>query len=200
MDETVIEARGVATDMKGILEENRDQVATIVDNIETGSGDAQEFLAELNGELTDKFNELLDSGQQGLDKANEVLAKANATVDEELPNVRRSLANFRLASDQLSATTSEVRRAPWRLLYRPDTRELDFELLYDAARSYAGAVSDLRSASESMQSSISAMESSGEVDRERLDRLVESLDAAFGRYKVTEQQFLDLVGQHAGGS
>ena len=44
-----------------------------------------------------------------------------------------------------------MRRNPWKLLYRPAADELENELLYEAARSFALAATDLRATSESVE-------------------------------------------------
>ncbi|GIW74568.1 MAG: hypothetical protein KatS3mg103_1090 [Phycisphaerales bacterium] len=127
--------------------------------------------------------------------------QAEALLEAEAPGIRRTLANLRLASDQAKLTMLEVRRSPWRLLHRPSTRELEGELVYDAARAFAQAASDLRAASESLLAL--STDEQGPVDladrRAAIDRLAEELRASFQRYRQAEQALLDrALGLGAG--
>jgi hypothetical protein len=85
----------------------------------------------------------------------------------------------------------EIRRNPWRLLYRPGAKETRTEILYDAARAYAAAVSDLRAASEALQ----AASVRADPDSENISRLLAELQAAFSRFEETERALLDKLIQ-----
>jgi hypothetical protein len=168
------------------MDDNRADVRQSVVNAREILEKGNKFADRLNGELADKTAKFLDDAKLAFAEARDAVNKIELISDEQLPNIRRMMANFRLASDQLAATLAEVRRSPWRLLYRPDKREQDFELLYDSARSYAAAVSDLRNASETIQS----LSAGGVSAPERVQGLISDLEAAFDRYKQTEAEFL----------
>lgn len=146
------EVREVIARARQWFDENRERLTTIVENVEAASGDLKAGLARLNEETIDKLHEMLDSGTETTKSAQAAIERIDGLVAEQTPNLRKALADARLATDQLKLTMGEVRRSPWRLLYRPDTKELEFELLYDAARQYAEAVSDLRAAGEALES------------------------------------------------
>jgi ABC-type transporter Mla subunit MlaD len=184
------------TDARGLIEDNRESIRAGLDSFEQSNANAVEiteqakaFMDRLNGELSDKAAAILDSGRAGLDEAREAVATADSIIGEQRPHIRASLANFRLASDQLRDTLIEVRRSPWRLLYRPDTRELEYELLYDAARSYAGAVTNLRGAAESLEA-VSAAQS---PDQDEVATLLTEVERAFDRYRQAEEFFLQQL-------
>jgi ABC-type transporter Mla subunit MlaD len=170
---------------KDYLTENRQNVKDGIQSFRNIGAEGETFMARLNGELSDKAAGFLDAGKATLADGRAAIESVRSILDTETPNIRRIMANFRLASDQLTATTGEIRRSPWRLLYRPDTRELDYELLYDSARAYAAAISDLRSASETLKSVGGAG-----GDAAKAGALVEELDRAFGRYRDAEAEFL----------
>ena len=148
-------------------------------------------LARLEGRIA--LNALLEDGRAGVADARGTLADVDSLFKEQTPEIRRTMANARLASDQLRLTLGEVRRSPWRLLYRPDQKELEFELLYDATRSYASAVSDLRAASESLQA-VSTSGRSETADGESIESLLTGMAEAFSKYETAEQRFLQLLG------
>ncbi|MCK4872869.1 MAG: hypothetical protein KAS72_09105 [Phycisphaerales bacterium] len=192
----------------------------ISQQLESGAGDARTLLADAQTEFDDaalKVQRSLDNIEDVTEIAknetmvliNDTIAKAQDGLDsyrefgeeladigaEQSPNIRRLLANSRLASEQLKLTMNEVRRAPWRLLYRPNERELESELLYDAARSYAAAVSDLRATTESLRATMLRENVQLPEDRELYDRLITQMEEAFVTYQDAEQSFLTLLAE-----
>ena len=186
----------VQTVQKDYLDANREDVRAAVTYAKETLADAEVFSERLRTELADKAAGFLDDGRGAIANANEAVTQARGVLGENTPAIRRTLANFRLSSDQLLATLEEVRRSPWRLLYRPDDRELNFELLYDSARTYAGAVSDLRDAGDSLR----ALSAAGPVqsDAQKLGEMLGLLESAFEKYQEAEAEFLRQVRLHAG--
>jgi hypothetical protein len=137
---------------------------------------------------------MLVDARSAMESTRKAVERADALLAESSPSLRRTVANARLASDQLKFTLEEVRRSPWRLLYRPDTRELEFELLYDSARIYASAVSDLRDASAALEeASASANATGSTLSGRRAEDLNAELTRAFESYRAAERAFLDLI-------
>ncbi|MEO1129630.1 MAG: MlaD family protein [Planctomycetota bacterium] len=183
---------------QGYLDDNRSDVRTTIENFASSSEKVETFLDRLNGELSDLAAGFLEDGRTALTDARNAIVDIDKLFSEQKPNIRKSMGNFRLASDQLRDTLLEVRQAPWRLLYRPDTRELNFELLYDAARSYAGAVSDLRAATESLEAYSANVTDPTMARTADVELLVEQINSAFGRYQEAEQVFLDVLMEQTG--
>ena len=194
-NDAVADARGFIGDVRGVLDENRDSFNRTIANVERASEQADALTARLNEQTLDLLNGMLEEGRARVVEAGDLLDNAAALLREEEPEVRTSLANLRLASEQMKLTMGEVRRSPWRLLYRPKTRELEYEMLYDSARTYAAAVSDLRAASESLESVIgsdgSRLASDGAPISEYLARIAD----AFEKYHAAEESFLDTLIQ-----
>lgn len=140
---------------------------------------------------------------QTLDKASEALANLKLTTQQlqtfvvgQRPVLERTLANTRLASDQLKLAAIEVRRSPWRLLYEPDDKELDTDNLYDAARSFALAAGVLDSTTQSLQ----ALAVEGAVaDQEQFRKMLDHLEAVFAKFQNTETVFWDAIAKHSKG-
>jgi ABC-type transporter Mla subunit MlaD len=197
LDARLEEVRSLLASAQSSLDDNRASVDETIENVRASSKDVRSFASRLDGELNDRFLELLDTGENELEKAGESVAEVGRFIEEQRPNLRKTLGNFRLASDQLRDTLVEVRRSPWRLLYRPDTRELEYELLYDAARTYAGALSDLRASSEALREVMRGEGGASSVDRARLDDLIERLDDAFEGYESAEGLFIETINQEA---
>ncbi len=203
LEARVAEFRQFVQDVRPIIDENRERINSALTNFDAASANTRDiteqaklFMDRVNGEMSDKAVAILESGREGLDEAREAIATADSILDEQRPQIRASLGNFRLASDQLRDTLIEVRRSPWRLLYRPDTRELEYELLYDAARAYAGAVTNLRGAAESLE----AVSASQSPDQDEVATLLSEVEQAFTRYRQAEEFFLQQLIEAPGAS
>lgn len=178
-------AESGAKRLDSMLERNEGAVDETIANVRsiTGKIDA-ETLREFTEALTGA-REAFQSLQASLGRADEAVGEVRGFLAEDLDQVRTALANFRLTSEQLKLLSVEVRQQPWRLLYRPDQRESDLEILYDSSRAYAEAVSDLRASIQSLAGAKRAGASA-----ERLDRLAAEVEGALGRARAAEEAFL----------
>lgn len=185
------DTRAVVADVQAAIDENRPHVDRIVASVESAAD-------KIDHQTVDRLNEGLQTASTALDRAGKVVADIAGYINEEMPSIRKIVGNFRLASDQLKLVTIEVRRNPWRLLYRPETKELESEMLYDAARSYAEAVSDLRAASESLEAAASTPDPAlTVVDRQSLESLHRQITDAFQKYQEAEKAFLQRAEQQS---
>ncbi len=185
LDETregLAEARGVVGQARDLIDANRPTFDRSMANVETITSN----LADVGPKIDTMLDESANAARQFADAGRQ----ASDLMRQEAPSIRRTLANLRLAADQFKLVAIEVRRNPWRLLYTPSTKELESELLYDAARTYAEAVSDLRSASASLEAVAAGAPA---PDRESIEDLTSRLRDAFSRYEAAEQRFLQLV-------
>jgi ABC-type transporter Mla subunit MlaD len=181
-NDTVTNINEMVDEVQATIAENRPHVENFVTNIEAAA-------QRINDESVPLLNEALASGRAGADEFATAGRTFNTLLQEQLPTIRRTLANLRLAADQAKLTMVEVRRSPWRLFYQPGAKELESELFFDAARTYAEAVSDLRAASESLEA-VSKVPGDT-VNREEAQRLNDRLQEAFEKYRGAEQRLLD---------
>jgi hypothetical protein len=176
-----------------MIEDNREEVDSFIANMQGFSEDAKAISERVEGETIDKVHALLERGQEGIDTFASIMEDVQVELDAELPNVREMLANARLASQQLKLTMIEVRRSPWKVLYRPSPTELEHELLYEAARSFAVAASDLKAASDAMRR---VMDRHGEElmeDREAFELLSGNLQESFRKYEQAQQALFGVL-------
>lgn len=189
IDVALEKARDFITSAQDALNANRARIDNTLKNVD-------ELTAKANAELYDRVLATLEDAQRGVRSFSTVGEAAGNLIDELAPEVRLATANARLASDQLKLMMTEVRRNPWRLLYQPGAKELQRELVYDAARSYAQAVSDLRGVSASLESLTASMQASGpltEADKARLAEVQKGVLDSFAKYKQAETKFLDII-------
>lgn len=194
LNERTDQIREVLVSAQRYLSENEEDVRETIRNARSVSEEGEAFVERLNTELFDQAKSLLASGEESLRKAGETVDEARAVIAEQRPNINATLANFRLSSDQLKDTLVEIRASPWRLLYRPNMRELEYELLYNSARSYARAVGELRILADRMDALLSKPQSElTEDDREAIRRFADELETTRRSYKRVEDAFLDQL-------
>lgn len=182
-DDGIADVRKIIADLDAAIERNRPEVDATID--------ATRATAERLRDAT------VPQLEQGVREFDDAFARLGALIDSEAPVIRATLANGRLASDQLKLTMIEVRNQPWRLLIAPATKELERQLLYDAARSYATAVSDLRGASASLESVLAGGQANQRA--REIETITAELRDAFERYQKTEQTLLDVLMRETRG-
>jgi ABC-type transporter Mla subunit MlaD len=186
LDRAIAEGHGLLAESRSVVAENREPIKSIVTNVESAT-------AAINTQTIDKFHALLDRGQQGLDEAVGVMEELRIDYGGWATNIGEALANANLAAQQLKLTTIETRRSPWKLLYRPSSDELEHELLYEAARSFAVAAADLKAASESVQRVLTNHADKIAGSEEAYRRLEHSLLESLANYEKAQQQLLDVI-------
>src|SRR5690606_26422797 len=136
---------------------------------------------------------LLNTGQEGLDQAVAAMTELRTDYAGWSTNIGEALANANMASQQLKLTMIETRRSPWKVLYRPSADELEHELLYEAARSFAVAAADLKAASEAIRR---VLDTHGERLAENHDayqRVERNLLNSLANYEKAQQQLMDVI-------
>jgi methyl-accepting chemotaxis protein len=97
--------------------------------------DVGEILAGLR-ESNTKILRIVSNFEEVSEEVRQIATLNRDNVDEMLDNLAQVSADFK-------ATMKEVRRNPWRLLYRPGTQEVRSQNLYDAVRSFSDGASQL---------------------------------------------------------
>lgn len=165
---------GVATiksaggEIEGILKENRENIkAGIADAAATIAG-ARKKIAELMANLVVTTGDF------------------RALVAANRLNISDLILDLRTTSEQLKAASIEIRRAPWRLLYKPDQREADTLNIFDATANYARTVSDLRSAAATLQMLLDLKASGAPIDEKLVQNMMDRLKIGFQKYEEAE--------------
>lgn len=181
--EAINEAKGLVADARSALTENRAAIDDVVAKV-------QSVATKLDHDSIGMVNDTLKSARDALHTLDDAVGDLASLLTEQTPSLQRTLANFRLMSDQLKLTAIEVRSQPWRLLHQPTTKEFESQVVYDAARSYAQAAGDLRNAAEALKAVTRGGESPGDA---RLAELTRSLNESYEKYHAAEKYFLDTL-------
>jgi ABC-type transporter Mla subunit MlaD len=193
LDATLDEGKLLITDARDVVGENREDVRNIVRNVEATTEDTRAVAARLRAETVDKVHALLDSGRDALDRGISVIETMRDDYTGWAVQLAETLGNASLASQQLKLTMIEVRRNPWKLLYRPSTDEIEHELLYDATRSFAIAAADLKAASNTVRGILDAHPAAVAADEDLYRRLRQTLLDPLDKYERAQARLLDVL-------
>jgi ABC-type transporter Mla subunit MlaD len=197
--ETMVNARDLLgdskPDFKGTLSNLHAATGTVKDKLPQTMDNANTLLAKLQA-TSDKVQGSLEKAQAALDDV-----KATAANAKDLTSGARSVlvgnrsrldsifASLKTTGDNLKAASSEIRRSPWRLLYKPGKGEMANLNLYDSARQFAEGANDMSDAATALRDALA----SKDVDGKQLQALVDKLDKSFTSFQKVESQLWDRV-------
>ena len=189
---------------------------------QTDPGDEQSMVAKLHS-ILDKLNDAaevvrawLGENEPRLTQAirnltDELLPKIHGLVDQLSLAVREGkemivlnrdkfqgmIDDFREMSAHLRMVADDVRRAPWKLLYRPGAEELAEQKLLDAVSAFAIAASELDDSLGRLQALQKVSDGKLVVPREQLLKSIEQLNQSMVKFKQAEKKLWHQLLEHS---
>ncbi len=195
LEPTLLAAQETVEDVRDLLDQAKRMVAANRGKIDRSLTNVESITDRVRFESVDQIAGLLDQGKAAMTQFTDLGEEANLLLVRESPKVSKTLDNVRELSGEANLMVSELRAQPWRVLKQPSKDELSREPIYNAARSYARAVGDLRAASEALESIIAQVSadggSAGLVEPEALLGMRAWVEEAFSEYQNAEQELLD---------
>ncbi len=128
--------------------------------------------------------------------AKQTMHDADAAVEDVQSVITRNKPQIGVVVDRLASTATtlelasqEIRRSPWRLLFRPDGRQRDSMNLYDAARRFAEGANALQDAAVALEGV--AMDETATPDE--VEALLERVRTRFDEYRAAEQALYERI-------
>ena len=180
-----------------MLDENRADVREAIVAARAAMEHAEAITKTVRDQTIEKIHDALDKARLAVDDAREATGNLKSLTTAQRPVLERTLANMRIVSDQLKLASIEVRRSPWRLLYKPSEKELDTDNLYDAARSFALAASTLDTTSESLRAILDRYEQEIDTDDPDVQLMLDNLHESFERFIDAEKIFWEALDEQA---
>ncbi|MEM9064849.1 MAG: MlaD family protein [Planctomycetota bacterium] len=146
----VTDLRETASKANDVMEEGSLTIGELRARVESVGIRVNELLSNADGAVADVREGWIEPGRAALEDSAAAAERARMILDRERVTIRTTLANLRIISEQGKLAAQEVRSEPWRLLQRPETKELREQLIYDSARAFAQAAGDLRDAAVSL--------------------------------------------------
>ena len=183
---------GVA-DVRGMIQYNRPNIDAFIENLRNASDDVQMVADRVANSTIDKVEMLLDRGTDGVDSFARTAARIELEFDRLAPPLQDTMANLQLGATEMKLAITEIRAAPWRLLYRPGRDELENENLYFAATKFALATSELKLAAETVDRAITNHKTYLDENPTRLEALQKTLQDSMEHYQQAQDELLFLL-------
>jgi hypothetical protein len=121
--------------------------------------------------------------------ARAITAAGRAILAGNRGKIDAMVVNLKSMSDNLKFAAAEVRRSPWRLLYKPGADEMANLNLYDAARQFAEGANNVSDAAISLRDALQ----DPRTDSQSLQKLVNKLDDSFTGFQKVENDLWKQV-------
>lgn len=172
--ETIKHIQAIAADAKPKLAETLGDARKVAAKIkELTDRDVVDILAKLR-EANTKILKMTENFRAVSEEAKQIVTVNRSSIDEMIDNMT-------VLSATLKATSTELRRNPWRLLYKPDEKELASQNLFDAARAFSAGATELDQALTKLKA-VDPKVASGEAVKAVHDHLKRT----FTRFKNAE--------------
>lgn len=194
------EARGLVAsaqrpidDLTRLIESNTGRIDTIVENAVEVSEQVRTGVEELTTTSIPLLNELLARANGVVDDVGRMLTRLEPAIFEQIPQVRDLMANLRTSSAELKLAILEVRRNPWRLLFRPTSEVVAHENLFEASRTFAIAAADVKVAGQAFREILDADPDAFAADPELAAAIRSNLLEQMRRYEQAQQDLFRVI-------
>jgi ABC-type transporter Mla subunit MlaD len=184
--ETMVHARDILGDTKGDFRQTMSNVSASTGSLKERLPQILEkvdaALAELK-KTVDGANAAMTDVQDSIANVKEVSVAARGVIAGNRGKIDDMIASLKTTGDNLKFATAEIRRSPWRLLYKPGKGEVANLNLYDSARQFAEGANDLNDAATSLRDALK----DPQATPEQLQKLVTKLDESFSEFQTMEE-------------
>ena len=133
-------------------------------------------------EATVKVNSTLETAQVAIKDIKELIE------DERIDSI---ISNISEVSINLKLTTQQVRRAPWKLLYKPKQKEYKIQTLIDSASAFAAGAERLDNTAMRLNKLVTASDGKSQLDIDKIESMVSELETCFEQFQKAEKKFWD---------
>ncbi|MAH65639.1 MAG: hypothetical protein CMJ27_04505 [Phycisphaerae bacterium] len=134
-----------------LVQRNIGRIDEAVADLEVITENGVAITRRIKDDTLARVDEALDGGVTAIDDASRILQRLEIQLTAAMPSIRAVLQDAMIAAGELKLATIEIRRSPWRILYKPSPTELANENLFAAARDFTIAAGEARVAAESFQ-------------------------------------------------
>lgn len=178
---TMDNVHAIAADARPKVEETLTSVRNTAGNIEQYS---EHDIADILAKLREVNDEILKIAKDFSD----VSSRARQTMAINRPKIDEMIDNMTLVSANLKAASTEIRRNPWRLLYRPEDKELRSQNIYDAARAFSAGAQQLDQALMKLKGLAEAYPDTVPADDPTLEEIHRQIRKTFSEFSTAEQK------------
>ena len=170
---------------RNILEENRLDIRHAVASLKETTSLAKDFTDKLNSTPA-----LVESSLAELEKAgasvSDLIAQNRVHIDSILEDLSATSANA-------ANLTAEVKRRPWRLLYKPSEEEEQAMSLYDAAWAYNLGATELNRSVRDLVAHLEQAGRPGRTDDSLVKEAADRVRLSLQKHKEAEEAFWEKL-------
>ena len=190
---TVEEVRADVRLISELVKRNTGLIDDAIANLKIMTEDGVAITHRFKDETLSKVDDALDAGMIAITDMSQILRTIDLEVAASLPSVRSFLQDVLVASGEMKLATIEIRRSPWRILYKPSPGELGNENLFAAARDFTIAASEVRVAAQSFQSVMEQFPKSLEQDPELQAAVERFLAESLKRLENAQSRLFSVI-------
>ena len=190
---TVEEVRADVRLISELVKRNTGLIDYAIANLKIMTEDGVAITHRFKDETLSKVDDALDAGMIAITDMSQILRTIDFEVAASLPSVRSFLQDVLVASGEMKLATIEIRRSPWRILYKPSPGELGNENLFAAARDFTIAASEVRVAAQSFQSVMEQFPKSLEQDPELQAAVERFLAESLKRLENAQSRLFSVI-------
>ncbi len=179
-DAAMTNVREITAGAKPKIDKALDSVIKTTSAIETYTRqDVAQILEKLRQTSTDVLK-IAGNFRTVSRNAKETVLLHRNNIDEIIDNMAQVSANLKSAS-------KEIRRNPWRLLYKPKDKELRSQNIHDAARAFSSGAAELDQALARLAGLVKAHPDGIPSDNPQLQKVKEQVEKTFSKFNEAEQ-------------
>ncbi|MDB5300657.1 MAG: hypothetical protein JWO87_2320 [Phycisphaerales bacterium] len=178
------------TDFRGTVKNLNVATASVRDRLPGMLDHINAIIDKVSGAMV-SARAALEDVEKTAANAKDLSAAARSVVVDNHGRLDNIITGLKSTSDNLKATSIEVRRSPWRLLYKPEANEMANLNLYDSARQFSEGAGSLSDAATALRDALK----DPNVSQAKLQKLVEHLDESFQNFHKVEDKLWTSVKQ-----
>jgi len=168
--------RGTIKNLNAVTGTLKDRVPGIADQVASA-------ISKVDASLT-KAQAALQDIQVTAANAKDITTTLRSVIVGNRSKLESMIASIKTTSDNLRFASIEIRRSPWRLLYKPSADEASNLNLYDSARQFAEGAGNLSDAAGALRDALH----DPHADRAQIQKDIEELDATFTHFHQVENK------------
>ena len=185
-----------------MIEQTQPKVVSTVTHIENTSKRIDKDISMRLANEMDKNNKdsLMAKLHQALDNANASMTnlKTMTQTGKELlvinkDNLQAMIDNLAETASHLKATAKELRRHPWRLLYKPDQPEREYANLMESARAFSDAAATLKQANTKLVQLAKLHPKGIDPNDPELQKIREQIKKTFCNFEQAQKKLWNLL-------
>jgi ABC-type transporter Mla subunit MlaD len=154
---------------------------------------ARELDSTAKDSLLAHLHALLSEAGESMDNLKTTTSTIKETVLTNHDSIQALIDDLSETGSQLKATAKEVRRNPWRLLYKPTKGEVEYADLMETARAFSDSAFALDRANNKLKEILQMHPEGVPADHPELAQIREQLKQTFCQFEEEKNKLWDLL-------